>query len=79
MPDGKAGTTVVVTGASGFIGGRLVERLVERGVILTCLFRGDPGPRLQRIGAKLYKIDITDEEAIRASLKGTDWVFHFRL
>ena len=79
MHEVEPGTIVAVTGATGFIGGRLVERLVKRGVAVTCLLRGDPSPRLQRIGAKLCKIDIANEEAVRTSLKGTDWVFHLRL
>jgi nucleoside-diphosphate-sugar epimerase len=72
----EPGTIVAVTGASGFIGGRLVERLVERGAAVTCLLRGDPSARLQRVGAKLCKIDIANEDAVRSSLKGIDWVFH---
>jgi choline dehydrogenase-like flavoprotein len=51
----EPGTIVAVTGATGFIGGRLVERLVEQGAAVTCLLRGDPSPRLQRLGAKLCK------------------------
>ena len=72
----EPGTIVAVTGSTGFIGGRLVERLVEQGAAVTCLLRGDPSPRLQRLGAKLCKIDIADEDAVRSSLKGIDWVFH---
>jgi nucleoside-diphosphate-sugar epimerase len=72
----EPGTIVAVTGATGFIGGRLVERLVEQGAAVTCLLRGDPSPRLQRLGAKLCKIDIANEDAVRTGLKGIDWVFH---
>ena len=72
----EPGTIVAVTGSTGFIGGRLAERLVEQGAAVTCLLRGDPSPRLQRLGAKLCKIDIANEDAVRNSLKGIDWVFH---
>ena len=71
-----AGAIVAITGATGFIGGRLAERLIEQGAIVTCLMRGDPTPRLQCLGAELYKIDITNEDAVRARLKGIDWIFH---
>jgi nucleoside-diphosphate-sugar epimerase len=72
----EPGTIVAVTGATGFIGGRLVERLVEQGAAVTCLLRGDINPRLQRLGVKLCKVNIANGEAVRTSLKGIDWVFH---
>lgn len=71
------GTTVVVTGGTGFIGGRLVERLAEDGAEITCLVRGnDAGMRLHRAGAHIRKVDITDAAAVLKALRGVDLVFH---
>lgn len=71
-----AGKTAAVSGASGFIGGRLVERLVEHGVAVTCLLRGKPSASLQRSGAAVVTIDVADQNALDAALRNTDWVFH---
>ncbi len=72
----EVGRTAAVTGASGFIGGRLVERLVEQGVAVTCLLRGKPSARLQRTGATFLTIDVADVDALAAALREIDWVFH---
>ncbi|HYZ33244.1 MAG TPA: NAD-dependent epimerase/dehydratase family protein [Crenalkalicoccus sp.] len=71
------GTPVVVTGATGFIGGRLVERLAADGCDVTCLIRGmDAGTRLHRAGARIRSLNLTDAEAVAASLQGAEIVFH---
>jgi len=77
IPPIAPGTTVAVTGATGFIGGRLVERLAEQGGEVTCLIRGtDAGMRLHRAGAHIRKLDMTDAEAVRTALDGIEIVFH---
>ena len=62
-------TTVLVTGATGFIGRRLVPELVERGMSVRAMTRrpeaydgpGDP------VGA-----DVNDPDSLKAALKGVD-------
>jgi len=71
-----SGKTAAVTGASGFIGGRLVERLIEQSVAVTCLLRGKPGVGLQATGAGFVTLDIADREALQRALHGVDHVFH---
>jgi len=72
-----SGTIVAVTGATGFIGGRLVERLTEDGVAVTALLRvGAPGARLERTGTRIQRLDLSDPELVRAALKGIEVVFH---
>jgi nucleoside-diphosphate-sugar epimerase len=78
---------VFVTGATGFIGGRLLQRLIERGFKVRALSRratlptppgfdsnGD-GPRL-RENVELVAGDITDIDSLRRGMQGCDRVFH---
>jgi nucleoside-diphosphate-sugar epimerase len=68
---------VVVTGAGGFIGGRLVEALAAAGLELTAVVR-DYGraARLGRLGVKLVRADLRDPQAVRALLDDAELVFH---
>jgi len=66
-----------VTGGTGFIGGRLVRKLRERGDDVAALVRS-PGKalELERLGVQLVKGDLTDADAIRRGLDGADACFH---
>ena len=68
------GTRAAVTGASGFIGGRLVERLLEQGAEVTSLVRR-PGTST-RPNHKLVSLDIADADALKAALVSVQLVFH---
>lgn len=70
------GTRVAVTGANGFIGGRLVERLIEQGVKVTCLNRGPLGSRLKALGVDFEMLDLADVKQTAEALKGSEIVFH---
>ena len=66
-----------VTGATGFIGGRLVERLLENGINVTCLLRSAAAKdRISKTGATLIKLDLADAAAVTAALEGMDYIFH---
>lgn len=59
----------LVTGATGFIGLRLVERLVERGEEVACLVRGTSDTtRLETLGVRLVEGSLGDEETLRRAL-----------
>ena len=58
----KAGAHILVTGASGFIGSRLVEAMVAEGVHVTALVR-DPKRAMEKLPAPIRLI--TDLSAIR--------------
>jgi len=76
-PAVEAGTTVAVTGATGFIGGRLVETLVARGMSVICPIRdAASGERVERAGGSPRALDLTDPYAVRAALVGVDTIFH---
>jgi nucleoside-diphosphate-sugar epimerase len=66
-----------VTGGTGFIGGRLVEKLRERGDEVVALVRNpDKAGNLERAGAELIQGDLSDVEAIRRGSEGADACFH---
>ena len=66
-----------VTGGTGFIGQRVVEKLRARGDEVVALVRspGKAAPLLDA-GATLIEGDLSDEEAIRRGSEGADAVFH---
>jgi dihydroflavonol-4-reductase len=66
-----------VTGGTGFIGGRLVAKLRERGDEVVALVRDpDRAGELERAGAELVQGDLSDVEAIRRGVEGADACFH---
>src|SRR5689334_9661038 len=67
----------VVTGATGFIGGRVARELVADGHQVVALVR-DParGAELAHRGVALAPGDIMDRESLRAAMRGADGVFH---
>lgn len=64
-----------VTGASGFIGGKLAERLLADGRRVRALARR-PLPHLEALGAEVIPGDLDDREALRRGCQGADTVFH---
>lgn len=72
------GKRVLITGGTGFIGGRLVERLVtECGAEVHVLVRNfSRGARIARFPIKMVQGDITDLEVVKKAMAGCEIVFH---
>lgn len=69
--------TVLVTGATGFIGGRLTERLLARGDRVRLLVRRpEAAGRLAAAGAELAEGALEDEASLTSALQGVTTVFH---
>jgi nucleoside-diphosphate-sugar epimerase len=67
----------VVTGATGFIGGRLARRLVDAGhQVVTVARNPDRARDLADLGVAVYPGDITDPATLIDPMKGADGVFH---
>jgi nucleoside-diphosphate-sugar epimerase len=66
---------VLVTGGTGFLGRRLVERLLAGGGQVTILGR-TPAPDLERRGARFIRASLDDAPAVRAACAGMETVFH---
>jgi nucleoside-diphosphate-sugar epimerase len=70
-------STAFVTGGSGFIGGRLIERLVGDGVQVRALARSDSSASaVQACGAEAIRGDLADVDAIIAGARDCDTAYH---
>lgn len=64
-----------VTGASGFIGGKLAERLLAEGRKVRVLSRR-PLPALEALGAEVIPGDLDDKHALERGCRSAETVFH---
>lgn len=68
---------VFVTGGSGFIGGRLIERLVGEGHAVRALARSDAAAeRVAALGAEPVRGEIGDRASMLAGADGCEVAFH---
>ena len=69
--------TILVTGATGFTGGHLAERLLRDGLPVRLLVRdADRARRFADLGAELAVGDFRDAEAVRRAMDGVTLVYH---
>ncbi|MEW6673307.1 MAG: NAD-dependent epimerase/dehydratase family protein [Thermodesulfobacteriota bacterium] len=75
---GIQGKTVLVSGATGFIGGRLVERLVvEYGAKVKVLVRNfKNASRIARFPVEMIPGDVIDRGAVSSAAEGCRFIFH---
>src|SRR3954453_13091544 len=69
--------TAFVTGGSGFIGGRLLERLVADGWAVRALARSESSEaKVAALGATPIRGDLDDADSIAAGAEGCETAFH---
>ena len=67
----------LVTGATGFIGGRLADTLAERGAEVRCLVRDrSRAERLGEAGHELHEGDVLDAESLRGAGEGVSTAYY---
>ena len=64
---------VFVTGATGFLGGRLTQKLLDRGDEVVAVVRHDV---VDLGGAHVVHGDVSNRDALRNGIRGCDAVFH---
>ncbi len=67
---------VLVTGATGYIGGRLVPRLIERGYDVRCLARDARRLAGRFNGAQLFEGDVNDASTLAPALGGVECAYY---
>jgi nucleoside-diphosphate-sugar epimerase len=66
-----------ITGATGFIGGRLARQLREAGHEVIAVVRNPArAQELAQLGVTLHQGDVTEKESMRRPMTGVDGVFH---
>lgn len=67
----------VVTGASGFVGSHLVDKLIEEGHHVKCILRKSSSLRwLKNKPVEIINSGLFDKEALKIVLKDADYLFH---
>jgi nucleoside-diphosphate-sugar epimerase len=69
--------TTFVTGGSGFVGGRLIERLVAEGETVRALARSESSAaKVSALGAEPVRGEIGDRAALQNAAAGCELVYH---
>ncbi|HWF35366.1 MAG TPA: aminotransferase class III-fold pyridoxal phosphate-dependent enzyme [Solirubrobacteraceae bacterium] len=75
--DPSRGDVCLVTGASGFIGGHLAQRLVDEGHQVRCLVRASSDTSLlERLDVELAVGDLTSARSLARAAQGCRYVLH---
>lgn len=68
---------VGITGATGFIGGRLLRRMLADGYKVKCLVRDEAkGKVLEKLGAEIYMGDLSDPDTLKDFPIDCEYIFH---
>ncbi|MFI6646960.1 SDR family oxidoreductase [Streptomyces sp. NPDC050529] len=72
------GMLCLVTGASGYIGGRLVPELLRAGYRVRCLVRSPAKLRDQPWASEVEKVqgDVTDPDSVAGAMRGVDVAYY---
>lgn len=70
-------STCLVTGGSGFVGGRLIERLIAQGWLVRALARTSEAAQIvETRGAKAFMGSLADAASLAGACRGCDVVIH---
>ena len=69
--------TVLVTGATGFVGSHVAEALIRHGDTVRALARaGADATLLERLGAQIIRGDLAEPTSLKTAVEGIDVVVH---
>lgn len=67
----------LITGATGFVGGKVAAQLRQQGHAVVAIVRNPAkAEALARLGVQLVAGDVTDKASLRAPMQGVDGVYH---
>jgi nucleoside-diphosphate-sugar epimerase len=70
-------TRILITGATGFVGGHVAEAAVSRGHAVSTIARPESDTSLlDRLGVTVIRGDLTDPEVVRRAVEGIDVIVH---
>lgn len=73
----QSGPTVLLTGASGYVGGQLVSLLEQQSVVLRCLARNPDKLRpLVKSSTEIVRGDVLDPPSLNMALKGVQTAYY---
>lgn len=75
IPYGSKPASILVTGATGFLGSALVKALLSQGKRVRLLARRDPGEENQP-ALDVFVGDLGNPDAVDAAIRGADVVYH---
>lgn len=73
----ESGVKTLVTGATGFVGSHLVERLVAEGEDVRCFVRPTSNTRwLKNLPVEIFVGDFFEPESVKSALRGVRVIYH---
>jgi uncharacterized protein YbjT (DUF2867 family) len=76
-PDAPSAPKVLLTGASGYVGGRLLPLLEQQSVVVHCLARNPDKLRpIVKSSTKVFQGDVLDKSSLDAALEGVQTAYY---
>ena len=76
-PDAPSAPKVLLTGASGYVGGRLLPLLEQQSVVVHCLARNPDKLRpIVKSSTKVFQGDVLDKSSLDAALQGVQTAYY---